>query len=119
MLEVGCKVRIVVAAGNGHVAAAAFCRKSVLDHALDGGLERCPRGEKRIVDHRQGPHGRNRFHQAGKLARRSGSADTGVQSDHLAVDVGGNLVAEFDGEGGVAARQLPNARVRRDKGLTR
>jgi hypothetical protein len=112
-LEVGRKVRIVVAAGNGHIAARAFRHKSMLDHGFDGGLECRPCRDKRIVRHHQRPHGGNRFHQAGKLARGLRAADCGVQRDHPAVDVGRDLVGEFDGEGGVAAGQVPNPDIGR------
>ena len=38
-------------------------------------------------------------------------ADGGVQRHHLAVDLGRDFVAEFDGKGGIAAGQVSNAHV--------
>ena len=119
LLEVGCKVRIVVAAGNGDVAAAALRRESVLDQVCNDGLEGGPRREKRIVSHHQGPHRRNRFHQAGKLPGCLSEADRGVQHDHPGVDLGRDFVGEFDGEGGVAAGKVPNVQTRRGRLLAR
>ena len=111
-LEIGRKLRIVVTAGNCHVAAVAFGRQSMLDHALDGRLERRPCRDKRIVRHQQRAHGRDCFHQAGKLAGGLRTADCGVQRGHPAVDGGRDCVGEFDSEGGVTAGQVANPLMR-------
>jgi hypothetical protein len=41
----------------------------------------------------------------------AGQADRGVECHDPAVDLGGNLVAELDGEGGVAAGEVSNAHI--------
>ena len=101
--EVGGELGIVVTAGNGHATAVSVDRQAALDQQADPGLEVGPRGRERIVGHHQRPHGGNCLDDARNFAGLAGQADGRMQGHHPVVDLGRNLVAELDGEGGVAA----------------
>ena len=85
--------------------------KPVLTIDKDLRLQIGARGCQRIVGHHQGTHGRHGFDHAAQAAGRLGAADGGMQGHHPAVDLGRYFVAEFDGEGSIAAGQVPDAHV--------
>ena len=109
--EVGREFRVIVAARDGDAAGFEVDRQAAGDQHIDLGLEIGPGGRQRIVGHHQGPHGGHGLDDAENLAGLAGQADRGMKGHDPAVDLGGNLVAEFDGEGGVAAGEVPNAHI--------
>ena len=86
-------------------------RQAARDQGVDLRLQLGAGGRERIVGDHQRAHGRHRLDHAAEPAGGLGLADGGMQGHDLAVDLGRDFVAEFDGEGGVAAGEVPNAHV--------
>ena len=81
--------------------------------AGDQGLDRAavgPRGRQGIVGYHQRRMDGTLDH-AGKFAGAWRLGDGGVEGHHPTVDFRGYFVAEFNGEGGIAAGQVPNAHI--------
>ena len=102
-----CELRVVVAAGDRDLPGLHAGRQAAGNQALDLGLELGPRRRHGVITDHQRAHGRHGLDHAGN----PGLADGRMQGHHPAVDFRGDLVAEFDGEGGVAAGQVPYAHI--------
>jgi hypothetical protein len=111
LAEVGRELGIVIAAGDRDPAAGHVRRQAARDQRHDLRLEAAARRLERIVAHHQRAHGRHRLGDTGQAACLGLAADGGVQGHDPTVDLRGNFVAELDGEGGVAAGQVPNAHI--------